>query len=92
VWVAKASGTALPAGKYKLGSQAVTVGTGCFQLEIHASSSIDATAITSFGSACPGAEFNNTMTLGTDWNDVNGTAGCTPTTESTWGKIKNLYK
>jgi hypothetical protein len=93
VWVAKASGTPVAPGKYKVGSLAITV-TGSPRLEIHAASSIDPTAITSFGSACPGQDFDNTMKLPTDISPTNicGTASGTPTQETTWGKIKNLYR
>jgi len=92
IWVAKASGTPSAPGKYKLGTLAITRTGGCgTTLEIHTSSSIDGSAMTSFGSACPGQDFDNTMKLGTDWMDNNGTMGCTPVTETTWGKIKANY-
>jgi hypothetical protein len=92
IWVALASGsTPLAPGKYKLGTLPVTI-TGSPRLEIHTSTSIDGTAITSFGSSCLGAEFDNTMILGRDFFDACGTASGTPTQETTWGKIKQLYR
>src|SRR5687767_10305367 len=91
VWVAKASGTIVDPGTYKLGSLAVTPSANS-RLEIHALSSIDDEALTSFGSACNGQDFDNTLKLPTDWQDVCGTASQTPATETTWGKIKNLYR
>jgi len=100
VWVAKASGVISPPGDYKCGSLAITVASNGAYLEIHNVSSIDAVAITSFGSACPGKEFDNTMkydpaatpTSATgDWTDVCGTASGVPVTETTWGKIKANY-
>lgn len=90
-WVGRGSGTALPADTYRLGTQAITVSTAT-QLSIVASTSGFAGAITSFGSQCVGTEGNNTMKLGTDWFDVCGTAGATPVKETTWGKIKDLYR
>ena len=92
VWVAKASGTPQAPGTYKLGTQAITVSPGCHSLEIHQTSTIDPTAMTSFGSQCPGTEFDNTMKLPTDWTDICATAQCTDSKETTWGKIKNLYR
>lgn len=97
-WVAKASATILPPGTYKLGSLAVTV-TGSPSLQILSSTSIDAVAQTSFGSACIGQDFNNTLRYGSnqdgvppgDWNDICGTASGIPVTETTWGKIKAIY-
>jgi len=90
VWVAKASGTPSAPGTYKLGTLAITV-TGSPTLEIHTTSTIDGSAMTSFGSACPGQDFDNTMKLGSDWFDNCGTAATVPVTETTWGKIKANY-
>jgi len=90
-WVGRGSGTALPPDTYLLGSQAITVTTAT-QLSIVASTSGFAGALTSFGSQCVGLEGINTMKLGVDWFDVCGTTGGTPVTETTWGKIKALYK
>ena len=91
VWVAKASGTISPEGSYRLGTLAVTPSAGA-RLEIHATSTIDGNAITSFGSACNGQDFDNTLKLPTDWTNICGTASATPATETTWGKIKNMYQ
>lgn len=90
-WIGRGSGSPLPAGTYKLGSHAITV-TGAPQLEIVSSTSATNQAITSFGSLCPGALGVNTMKLGLDWFDVCGTAASTDVTETTWGKIKALYR
>jgi len=96
IWVAKASGTPSAPGSYKLGTLAITV-TGTPTLEIHATSTIDGSAITSFGSACPGKDFDNTMKFDPtypaagDWGNVCGTASGVPVTETTWGKIKANY-
>ena len=91
-WVGRGSGTAVPAGAYRLGTQAITVTTAT-QLSIVASTSGSGVAITSFGSPdCAGGNANNTITLGVDWSDVCGTAGATDVKETTWGRIKALYK
>jgi hypothetical protein len=92
IWVAKASGTPSAPGRYKLGSLAITRTGGCTTtLEFHTSSTIDGSAMTSFGSQCPAQDFDNTMKLGSDWFHNRGTVGCTPVTETTWGKIKANY-
>jgi hypothetical protein len=90
-WIGRGSGTPLAPGTYKLGSHAITV-TGDAQLEIVASTSATNQAITSFGSQCPGVLGVNTLKLGVDWFDVCGTAPPTAVTETTWGKIKALYR
>ena len=90
-WVGRGSGSILPPDVYKLGSQAITV-TGSPQLSIVASTSASAQALTSFGSACLGQLGNNTMKLGQDWFDVCGTSSGTPVNDTTWGKIKALYR
>lgn len=88
----RGSGTALAAGSYKLGSLAISgVATGA-TLSIVSSSSANPVGNTSFGSQCEGADFDNTLKLGSDWNDVCGTASPTPITPTTWGYIKNIYK
>ena len=97
-FIGRASATILPPGTYKLGSLAVTV-TGSPTLSITKHSSVDNTSQTSFGSACSGQDFNNTMRYGEnqdqippgDWNDVCGTASATPVSETTWGQIKKNY-
>jgi hypothetical protein len=90
-WTGRGSGTALAPGTYKLGTLAITV-TGNPVINIMSSTSIDPVALTSFGSACPGQDFDNTMKLGLDWMDVTGTYPSTPVSKTTWGKIKDLYR
>jgi len=90
-WVGRGSGNALPPDIYKLGTLAITV-TGTPQLSIVPSTSATAQALTSFGSACLGQLGTNTMTLGRDWFDVCGTSSGTPVNDTTWGKIKALYR
>ena len=80
-------------GLYKLGTLAVTV-TGSPVLSFLTSrpsgSGITST-LTAFGSQCEGTDFPNTITLGIDFTDNNGTASPTPVEPTTWGKIKQLY-
>lgn len=91
VWVAWASPTPQPAGTYKLGTLNITV-TGNNALLFLPISSTVGTALTAFGSACSGFEFDNTLKYLSEWNDVCGTTAPTPVTETTWGKIKALYR
>jgi hypothetical protein len=66
--------------------------TGTPQLSLVSSTTGNTIAQTAFGSQCPGLAGNNTLKLGRDWTDVCGTSSGTPVTETTWGKIKDLYR
>ena len=91
IWIGKGSGTILPPNKYKLGTLAITV-TGSPVLDIiNSSPTLSSVSETAFGSSCPGAVFDNTMRLGTDFFDANGTEASTPVTATTWGKIKAMF-
>jgi hypothetical protein len=63
----------LPADRYLLGTLTVTVLTGSPSVDIvaHLDTYPDQTL---FGSDCPGGDFNNSITLGVDWVDVDGLA------------------
>ena len=91
-WVGRGSGTINDPGTYKLGTQNITVTSGTPVLSIVSNTLGAPSARTSFGSQCPGTLGDNTMRLLVEWNDVCGTAGSTPVTETTWGKIKDLYR
>jgi len=91
-WVGRGSGSALAPDLYKLGTQNITVAAGTPVLEIVTTTSGSASARTTFGSICPGTLGDNTLRLGVEWTDVCGTASGTPVTETTWGKIKALYR
>ena len=68
-------GTApLPAGTYKLATATVTPATGTPSLEFAPSSPLAGTFLTSFGSECPGSEFDFTLKLGSEWSDADGAA------------------
>lgn len=88
----RGSGTVLAPGLYKLGSLAISGVAAGATLSIVGSSSANPVGNTSFGSQCEGGDFDNTMKLTFDWNDVCGTASPTPVTSTTWGQIKNIYR
>jgi hypothetical protein len=80
------------AGLYKLGTLAVTVtGTPVLTFLSNEPAGIPSFG-TGFGSECSGTDNPNTITLGIDFNDADGTASSTPVQSTTWGKIKQLYK
>ena len=86
------NGSIQSAGLYKLGTLAISGVAAGATLSIVSSSSVNPPGYTSFGSLCEGADFDNTYKLGSDWNDVCGTASPTPITSTTWGAIKNIYR
>ena len=86
-----ASSTILNPGTYKLGHLDLTVSGSNAYITFAASTSIDPTGITSFGSQCVGLDFDNTMKYPQDWASIGPTRSGIPVTETTWGKIKNLY-
>jgi len=91
-YAGRGSGTVLAPGTYHLGNVAISgVGAGA-TVTIVSSTTANPVALTSFGSQCEGLDFDNTQKLGSDWNDVSGTFSSTPTTSTTWGHIKALYK
>ena len=91
-YAGRGSGTILPPGTYKLGSVSLSNVAAGAVLSIVSSTSASPTAGTTFGSACVGNDFDNTLKLGSDWTDTNGTDSPTPVTSTTWGAIKSLYR
>jgi hypothetical protein len=92
MWVGRGSASALTPGMYKVGTLQVTV-TGSPRIDIMPTyPDLDPTGFTGFGSACVGGQFDNTMYLGADFFDANGTDTGTDVKETTWGKIKDLYR
>lgn len=85
-----ASATPQSPGLYKLGSLALTA-SGNPYITFAETTSISGVAITSYGSLCPGLDFDNTMILGRDWTSIGPTRSPIPVTETTWGTIKSLY-
>lgn len=90
-----ASATSQPAGTYKLGHLALTSVTGNPTLTFAGATSLGGAIITGFGSNCGGIDFDNTLKFmgpsGSDWTSIGPTRSTIPVTETTWGKIKNLY-
>jgi hypothetical protein len=91
-YAGRGSGTILSPGTYHLGHVAISGVTAGTTVTIVSSTSASSFAETAFGSACEGNDFDNTQKLGSDWFDVSGTFSSTPTTSTTWGHIKDLYK
>lgn len=90
--------TALPEGLYKVATMTITGQTGSPHVAL-VDINTDSQDFTSFGSNCFGHDADNTYKLtgpggGTDWNDADGlgAADGTATNETTWGKIKELYR
>ena len=86
--------TPLTPGLYKLGTLGITV-TGTpvlgFRTDNVGVEGIP-TPITGFGTNCDATTYFNTYTLGIDFVDNCGTVSPTPTLDTTWGKIKALYR
>lgn len=82
----------LDPGTYRLGTLAVTV-TGSPRLSFVTTGPSRGVWLTSFGSDCPGRDFDDTIKLGSDFVDAAGTApppaGSGP---SVWGTVQRLYR
>ncbi len=92
VWVGRGGNPpGLAPGNYKLGTLSITV-AGTPHLSFATSSTLSGNAQTAFGSACDGNQFDSTIRLGDDFTDNCGTDFANPVTETTWGKIKNIYR
>ena len=85
------AGSFNPAGHFKLGSLAISV-TGTPVLSFSTGAAGIPSPVTGFGSECSGSDNPNTITLGLDFFDNDGTRSPTPVNSTTWGKIKQLYK
>lgn len=72
LWMGWGAGTQLPAGPYRLATLVVTVRSGSPSLRFAISTPLSATALTSFGSACPGSFGDNTLRYGVDWTAAFG--------------------
>ena len=86
-----ASPTSQPPGTYKLGHLALTV-IGNPILTFAVATTLSDQVFTSFGSQCGGQDFDNTMKYNTDWQSIGPTWIPIPVTQTTWGKIKNMYR
>jgi hypothetical protein len=84
-------GNYLPPGTYELGQLSITV-TGTPVLSFLPETTSLPSPNTAFGSHCDGTDHPNYITLNVDFFDADGTASFTDTKETTWGKIKQLYR
>jgi hypothetical protein len=91
VWVAKGGTMALRPGKHRVGTLAIRV-TGTPVLEFVAQSPHLIRAATTFGSECLAANFDNTVRLGDDFTDTDGTEATSSGLATNWEKIKSLYR
>jgi len=91
-YAGRGSGVISPPGTYHLGYVSISGVAPNTTVSIVSSTSAEPIALTAFGSACEGLDFDNTQKLGSDWFDVTGTFTSTPTTSTTWGHIKDLYR
>ena len=94
VWIAKGSSqplSPLSPGTYRVGTLSIAV-TGTPVLDVVTRSVPLPAARTSFGSGCLGSNFVNTVFLGDDFTDSNGTEAPAPALATVWGKIKSLYR
>lgn len=90
-WIYKGTATALAPGKYKVGTLAISV-TGSPVLDFMTGSPWMARAQTSFGSECLGSSFSNTLRLGDDFTDTDGTEATMAEWATNWSKIQGLYR
>jgi hypothetical protein len=84
-------GALLSPGLYKIGTLALTNVTGSPILSIAPSFPANP-PYTEFYSECAGAGTDNSIRLTRDFDDQCGTTVGTPVSETTWGKIKSLYR
>jgi len=80
----------LEPGRHRVGTLKIAV-TGTPRLSFAASSGLDREYLTSFGSECPGSDYDATVKLGRDFTDACGTAP--PSAVATaWQTIRSLYR
>lgn len=85
------TGSSLPQGLYRLASFTAAPATGTPAIVFAESSSLSSMFLTSFVSACPGADMDNTLKLGVDWSDADGAAyGGTANQTPTLAPISNV--
>jgi hypothetical protein len=89
-WVGRMGASQVP-GTYKLGTLHIVV-TGSASLAIVVESSSFPTGSTSFASACPGNQLDNTIRFGDDFATAYPACYPDPVLTTTWGKIKQHYR
>jgi hypothetical protein len=90
-WTGRAAAFYLSPGKYRLGTLGVTV-TGTPVLQFLSSTPIDETGMTSFGSACLGQDYDNTIRLGSDFLEARGTSAVDDAPRTAWRTIKDISR
>jgi hypothetical protein len=91
-WIAQGGAVAAAPGKHKLGTLGIAV-TGSPKIDIVAGHvPLHPQSKTAFGSNCLGNDFDNTIKLGSDFVDADGTDDTIDVVPTTWGKIKQAYK
>jgi hypothetical protein len=90
-WTGRAASFYLAPGRHRLGTLGITV-TGTPVLQFLASTPIDDTAMTSFGSACLGHDYDNTIRLGSDFLDARGTSAVDDAPRTAWRTIKDISR
>lgn len=91
VRIARSAASALPAGKYRLGSLAITV-AGSPRLWPVPSVGSNPAYHTGFTSDCPGVDSDHFIKYVVDFSGVCGTSVPDATETTTWGKIKEAYR
>lgn len=71
-YVGRGGGTILTPGNYRLGRITVEVESGAPEIQIFSTTPLSGVFGTTFGSRCSGAAGDNTLRLGTDWQDADG--------------------
>ena len=81
----------LEPGRYRVGTLRLTI-TGNPRLTFASSSPLDREYLTSFGSECPGSDYDATVKLGRDFTDSCGTAPAAASPSTAWQTIRSLYR
>lgn len=71
-YAGRGSGTILDPGLYHLASLTIAPSSGTPLVHVAASTPLLPTAVTAFGSQCPGIDYDNTLKLGSDWFETQG--------------------
>ncbi|MEK7314679.1 MAG: hypothetical protein AAB011_00730, partial [Candidatus Eisenbacteria bacterium] len=86
-YAGRGSGAILAPGLYHLASLTITPSSGSPVIHVAASTPIHPVGSTSFGSRCPGIDFDNTLKLGLDWFE---TQGLGPVGTTSFSPVVNL--
>jgi hypothetical protein len=81
----------LEPGRYRVGSLRLSI-AGYPRLSFVTSSGLDREFLTSFGSECPGSDYDATVKLGRDFTDSCGTAPTAAPLATAWRAIRSIYR